>query len=114
LQELEGELAWRGHNGPPDEGEADDDRQNLQEALNDIGLLELELEKPDPNANVVRERSGRLLHLLSTFGKWLGARTTKFVDATLLAAAPMVAAKVTGILPLLINAVETAAKAVGH
>lgn len=111
---LERELGWRGHNGPPDLSETNKERADLQEALSDIDAIEVELVKPDPDPDLVRARSGKLLGLLSIFGKWIGARTTKFVDTTLLAAAPLVAAKVTRVLPALIDAVEAAVKAVGH
>lgn len=114
IEALEQEIAWRGHNGPPDQGETDGGRADLEAALTDIAVIEDELNKPTPDPEVVRDRSGRLLGLLSTFGKWIGARTTKFVDATLLAAGPLVAAKVSGVLPVLVNAVEAAAKVVGH
>lgn len=114
IDSLEREISWRNHNGPPDRSETDEGRADLRRALTDIDAIEAELQKPNPNPGVVQERSGRLLGLLSTFGKWIGARTTKFADATLLATAPLVAAKVTGVLPALINAVEAAAKAVGN
>jgi len=114
IEELEREVSWRGHNGPPDQDQADEGRKDLQSALVDIKALEDELGKPVPDVKIVERRSKNLLGLLSTFGKWIGARTTKFIDATLLAAAPLVAAKVTGVLPALINAVEAATKAAGH
>lgn len=114
IDSLEREIAWRGHNGPPDQSETHEGRADLRRALTDIDAIETELQKPDPDPAVVQERSGKLLGLLSTFGKWFGARSTKFADATLLATAPLVAAKVTGVLPALISAVEAAAKAVGH
>ena len=114
IEELEREIAWRGHNGPPDQGGTEEGRENLQLALTGIGTIEGELEKSAPDAEVVRNQLGKLLGLLSTFGKWLGARTTKFVDATLLALAPIVATKVTGVLPALIDAVEAVAKVAGH
>lgn len=44
----------------------------------------------------------------------LGERTTKFVDAALVAAAPVVVAKVSGLLPVIVNAVEAVSLAVRH
>lgn len=114
IEDLERELAWRGHNGPPDQEDHSAERDQLRNALDDIGVIERELEKSTPNKELVKSRTTKLLGLAVTFGKWLGERTTKFVDAALVAAAPVAVAKVTGLLPALVNAVEAVSKAIGH
>jgi hypothetical protein len=45
---------------------------------------------------------------------WAGQRTTKFVDAALTALAPAIVLKVTGLLPVLLEAIEAVARAVTH
>lgn len=112
IEDLERELAWRGHNGPPEQEDHSAERDQLRYALDDIGAIERELEKPNPDKGLVKSRSANLLGLAATLGKWLGARTTKFVDAALVAAAPVAVAKVTGLLPALVNAIEAVSKAI--
>lgn len=114
IEDLERELAWRGHNGPPDQEDHSAERDQLRNALNDIGVIERELEKSNPDKELVKSRTAKLLGLAVTFGKWLGERTTKFVDAALVAAAPVAVAKVTGLLPALVNAIEAVSKAIAH
>ncbi|WP_112662025.1 hypothetical protein [Microvirga flavescens] len=114
IEDLECELAWRGHNGPPDQEDHYVDRGQLRNALEDIGAIERELEQPNPDTELVKSRTAKLLGLAATFTKWLGARTTKFVDAALVAAAPVAVAKMTGLLPALVNAIEAVSKAIAH
>lgn len=114
IEGLERELAWRGHNGPPDQEDLNAERDQLRNALDDIGAIERELEQPNPDKELVKSRTAKLLGLAAIFGKWLGARTTRFVDAALVAAAPVVVAKVTGLLPALVNAIEAVAKAIAQ
>lgn len=114
IEDLERELAWRGHNGPPDQEDHSAERDQLRNALDDIGVIERELEKSSPDKELVKSRTAKLLGLAVTFGKWVGERTTKFVDAALVAAAPVAVAKITGLLPALVNAVEAVSKAIAH
>lgn len=114
IEELERELAWRGHNGPPEQEHHNSEIELLRDALDDIGVIEQELEKPSPDRELVRTRSAKLLSLAAAFGKWLGTRTTKFVDAALVAAAPVAVAKVTGLLPAFVDALEAVSKAIAH
>lgn len=114
IEDLEAELAWRGHNGPPDQEDLGLDRADLQAVSADIASVEAELEKPAPDAAAVEAGVGRIMGLALKLAKWLGERTTKFVDAALVAAAPVVVAKVSGLLPTIVNAVEAAGRAVGH
>jgi hypothetical protein len=114
IEDLERELAWRGHNGLPEQEDANAERDQLRSALEDIGAIESELEKPNPNKETIKSRTAKLIALAATIGKWLGTRATKFVDATLVAAAPVVVVKVTGLLPVLVNAVEAVLKAIAQ
>ncbi|WP_126003944.1 hypothetical protein [Sphingomonas koreensis] len=115
IEDLENELAWRGHNGPP--AEAEEERgvsvSELHEALNDIKLIETNLEGSANHADVESARS-RILALGLKLAKWLGGRTTKFVDVALATAAPIVVAKVTGLLPAIVNVVEAVGKVLTH
>jgi hypothetical protein len=114
IEDLERELAWRGHNGPPEQEDANAERDQLHSALEDIGAIESELEKPNPDKELIKSRTAKLIALAATIGNWLGTRATKFVDATLVAAAPVVVVKVTGLLPALVNAVEAVLKAIAQ
>lgn len=114
IEDLEAELAWRGHNGPPDQEDLGLDRADLQAASADIASVEAELQKPAPDAAAVKAGVARIMGLALKLAKWLGERTTKFVDAALVAAAPVVVAKVSGLLPTIVNAVEAAGRAVGN
>lgn len=114
IEDLERELAWRGHNRPPDQKDYGAESEHLRDALDDIGAIERELEKPNPDKELVRSTSAKLLSLAAIFGKWLGTRTTKFVDAALVAAAPVAVAKMTGLLPALADALEAVSKAISN
>lgn len=114
IEDLEADLAWRGHNGPPDQDEIGVERTDLEDAQESITSVEEELQKPQPDKDVVKTATLRILNLALKLTKWIGARTTKFVDAALVAGAPVAVAKVTGLLPAIINAVEAVGRAVGH
>lgn len=114
VEELERELAWRGHNGPPDHEETNTELDQLRGALDDIDVIEAELTQPNPDTQLVKSRTAKLLALVTDLGKWLVTRATKFVDAALVAAAPVAVAKITGLLPVLANAVEAVSKAIAH
>jgi len=116
IEQLERELAWRGHNGPPGQGDANAELDQLRETIEDIDVIDAELKQPNPDTQIVKSRTAKLLKFVSKLGEWLGARTTKFADATLWAAGtvlgPIGVAKVTGLLPPLANAIEVVAKAI--
>lgn len=114
IEDLEAEIAWRGHNGPPETDELGADRADFDQALNDISLIEAELEKPEPGKTVVDAASARLLGLAMKLATRIGDRATKFIDAALVAAAPVAVAKVTGLLPTIVHAVEAIGRAVGQ
>ncbi len=110
IEELEGELEWRGHNGPPDQCEVSSELDQLRETLDDIKVIDSELAQPNPDTKIVKTRTDKLLVFANKLGEWLGARATKFVDATLVAAGtvlgPIAVAKVIGLLPSLAVTVE--------
>jgi hypothetical protein len=112
IEDLQRELAWRGHNGPPGHEERSAARDQLRSALDDIVVIERELERTYPDKELVRSRTAGLFRLVAILGRWLGERTTKFVDAALVATAPVVVAKITGLLPALVNAIEAVSKAI--
>jgi len=114
IEDLEADIAWRGHNGPPETEELGAERADLDQALNDISSIEAELEKPEPDKTVVEAGSSRLLGLAMKLIKWIGERATKFIDAALVAGAPIAVAKVTGLLPTIVDAVEAVGRAVGQ
>jgi hypothetical protein len=114
IEDLERDLSWIGHNRPPDQEGLGIDRFRLRDALEDIDAIETQLEKPAPDKEVVATRVSRLRGLAFALAKWLGDRATKFVDAALVAAAPIAVAKVTGLLPTLMNAVDAITRALAH
>ncbi|WP_414899751.1 hypothetical protein ACMT1E_08935 [Sphingomonas flavalba] len=113
IEDLEVELAWRGHNGPPEQEDLGIQRTDLAAALDDIAVVEAELEKPQPDKAAVEAGTSRILGLALKLAKWVGERATKFVDAALVAGAPIAVAKVTGLLPTIINAVDAVSRVVG-
>lgn len=118
IEELECELAWRGHNGPPGHERSELELDQLRETIDDINVIDAELGQSNPDAQIVRSRTNKLLIFVSKLGEWLGARATKFADATLAAAGtvlgPIVVAKATGLLPPLANAIDAVTKAIAN
>ena len=118
VEELERELAWRGHNGPPDDESSGAELDQLRETLEDIDVINAELERPNPETHIIRSRNNKLLAFARKLGEWLGARTTKFADSTLAAAGavlgPVLVAKASGLLPPLANAIEAVTKAIAN
>ncbi|WP_232494798.1 hypothetical protein [Novosphingobium kaempferiae] len=114
IEELEADLAWRGHNNPPEQDDIGVQVADLADARDAITVVEAELEKPNPDEEIVEAGTSRILGLALKLTKWIGERTTKFVDAALLAAAPVAVAKASGLLPAIIDAVEAVGRTVGH
>jgi hypothetical protein len=113
VEDLERELTWRGHNGPPDQEDLGIDGIDLTATREDIAFIEEQLESGSPDNIAIASRTSRILDLGLKLAKWLGERATKFADAALLAAAPVAVAKVSGLLPSIVNAVEAIGRAVG-
>ena len=114
IEELEADLVWLGHNGPPEDDDVGLEHADLQDARQAITFVETELGKPQPDIDAVKAGTARILGLALKLTKWIGERTTKFVDAALVAGAPLAVAKVTGLLPAIMDAVEAVGRAVGH
>jgi hypothetical protein len=114
IEDLEADLTWRGHNGPPELDDVGVHMTDLEEARQAITAVEGELKKPKPNEDVIKTGTSRIRGLALKLAKWIGERTTKFADAVLAAAAPVVVVKVTGLLPAILNAVEAVSRAVGN
>jgi hypothetical protein len=112
---LESEFAWLGHNQPPEATSPEGlSRQELREAQSSISNLEAELAKPEFDDAKVQEGRSRLMKFVVALAGWLGARATKFVDAALKVAAPIVVIKVTGLMPHAVSAVEAIARVLGR
>jgi len=104
-----------GHNNPPEPmASVANRRVAFEGARTDIATLETELAKPVVDQQVVARHSYGLLKFGVRMTTWIEQRTTKFVDAFLVALAPAVVLKVTGLIPQLIETLSTVAKSVGH
>ena len=114
IEELEAHLKWRGHNGPPEQEDIGVQVTDLEEARHALITVEGELEKSKPDKKVIKDGTSRILSLAVKLAKWIGERATKFIDAALVTAAPVAVAKVTGLLPTILNAVEAVDRAIGH
>lgn len=114
VEDMIAEIERRGHNGPPSLLDEGLDRSQLLSALDDIDTVNRELERPVPDMDRAKNGRDKLRLLLATLGRWMAERATKFVDAALVAAGPLVIAKVTGLLPALVDAIEATSKWIGH
>lgn len=115
LEEIERETLGSGHNNPPEAlSQGGLTRQDFDEARADIGALEAELAKTAPDTEVTTTRSDRLRKLGMKIAVWLGQRGTKFADAALVALAPALVVKLSGLIPLLIEALGAVARAAPH
>lgn len=115
LDDVEREVLGIGHNNPPEPLSSEGLRR---EAFNDvrkhIEALESEMEKPSPDHASVAANSEGLIQFGVKMVTWAGQRTTKFVDAALAALAPAIVLKVTGLLPVLLDALEAVARVLTH
>lgn len=113
IEGLNEDLAWRGHNQPPEPtGIAFLETSQLAQALADIERLKIEVLKPEPDAKKIEEVRQKLLELAVSAAKWIGERLTKFSDVALATAAPILVAKATGFLPVAIDAIEAVSRLV--
>lgn len=107
VDDLERQLLGVGHNRPPEPlSHGGLDRTDFQHAREDIIALEQEARKSKPDPELAQEHSNRLLNFGLKIALWLGERATKFTDAALTVLAPVAVAKVTGLMPVLIDAVS--------
>jgi hypothetical protein len=115
LDSVERELLGIGHNNPPEPISSTPERRAaFDEARHDIAALEGEMAKPKADPHVVALRSEKLLQFGVKMVMWVGQRTTKFLDVALAALAPVLVAKVTGLMPVLIDALGAVARAAPH
>lgn len=115
LDEIEREVLGLGHNNPPEPMHADVQRRGaFDDVRHNIVALESELKKAAPDEAAVAAHSLGLVQFGVKMAAWLGQRTTKFTDAALAALAPALVLKVTGLLPVLVEALGAVARAVGH
>jgi hypothetical protein len=113
ISELERELIGMGHNNPPEPLLTDVlERADLEQARRDILALEDEVKKPAPNPEVTQQHAGRLLEFGLKVALWVGERATKFTDVALTVLAPVVVAKATGLVPLIIDALRAVTHAI--
>ncbi|BBK43784.1 hypothetical protein STVA_38040 [Allostella vacuolata] len=109
------DISGIGHNNPPEPmAPVDERRTAFETARNDIATLETELAKPVVDQQIIARHSEGLLKFGIRMTTWVGQRTTKFVDAFLVALAPAAVIKVTGLMPQVIEALSTVAKSIGH
>jgi hypothetical protein len=100
------ELKRRGHKRLTDQRDHSAERDQLCDVLDEIRVIERELERICSDKEFVTSRTPKLLNLTFTLGKWLGERTTTFVDAALVAAARVAVARAIDQPPDLENAIE--------
>jgi hypothetical protein len=115
IDEIEQELSWSGHNNPPERLTCEDlDREQFRQALVDVAKLEVQLQTPDPDVEVVEQSRSRLVQFALVIGKWLGSRATGFADAALKTGATIMVVKIAGLMPAIADAVESVARVIGH
>jgi hypothetical protein len=112
LEDLERELLGLGHNQPPEplsmEGPS---RADFQRAREDISALEREVRNLEHDDTVVQEHSNRLLDFGLKVALWFGERATRFTDTALKILAPVVVAKATGIMPVIVDTISAVIRA---
>lgn len=115
VADLERELLGIGHNKPPEplssNGPA---RENFERVQESILALEAEIRKPSPDPEVAEHNTNQLLEFGLKVMLWLGERGTKFADAALKVLAPVLVAKATGLMPVIIDAVKAVGQAIAR
>ena len=115
IAEIEQELSLLGHNNPPEVIGAERlSRGQFRQALADVDAITDEVKAENPNIIRVRQGRLRLIGFAVSLAKWVGERTTKFVDVALVTAAPILVAKVLGVLPSVASALEAVTGALGY
>lgn len=105
LEDIERPPIGIGHNRPPDPIE-NILLSEISETRRDIKLLKAELEKSQPNTEQLEEGKSRLIIFGLKLVNWTGGRLTSFTDAVLTSFAAVAIAKMTNVLPLLLDAIE--------
>jgi hypothetical protein len=112
ISDLERQIFGRGHNNPPEsllaEGISSTD---FVEAYRHIDSLRAEMSTDAPSLRGVEGDSNALMEFGLKMVTWAGRRLTKFADATLVVMAPALALKLTGLTPLLFDALAAVTRA---
>jgi hypothetical protein len=115
LDDVEREILGIGHNNPPEPLMAGGQRRGaFDDVRRDIVALESQMGAPAPDHAAVSAHSLGLVQFGVKIAAWLGQRTTKFTDVALATLAPALVIKLTGLLPVLVEALGAVARAVGH
>jgi len=113
LTDVERQVLGVGHNQPPEPlSSAELSREDFDRARADIDALEKQVSAGPHDARdekATKRHSESLLAFGLKIAVWVGARATKFTDVALTVLAPVVVAKVTGLAPIVINAISAAA-----
>jgi hypothetical protein len=119
IAEIEHELSLLGHNNPPEVIGAEGlDREQFRQALDDVDALADEVRSDKPDLVGVRRSKSRLVRFAVAVAKWLGDRATNFTDENLKSVAkyagPVLALKISGLLPAIVDTLEAVARALVH
>jgi hypothetical protein len=117
LLEIEEEVVGIGigHNRPPEPiAMTEIGRVQFDQAREAIQWLKDEIQFVAPNHERVPTASSRLAEFGLKLALWAGERATKFTDVTLKILAPVIVAKVTGLAPLIVDALRAVADALGR
>ena len=93
LDDFEASMGGIGHNHPPEAIESSFDRGEISKIKEDLARLEVEISKSKPDISIQKKLIEGLIGFGLKLSIWVGQRVTKFVDATLVTAAPIVVAK---------------------
>lgn len=113
LRSFEGGSIGIGHNKPP-EG-LDEEPTPLVSVLaaqSDIQTLVIEIKADRPDLDLIEAKSHRVLEFGLRLSEWFGVRFTKLADAAMVSLGPIVVAKVTGVLPMIVDALANVARVV--
>jgi hypothetical protein len=115
LDLFEGQIAGIGHNNPPEQIAPTAPHHNeVRQAKADVDTISAELAKSSPDLENAQTSLRRLKHFGLKVALWIGERTTKFVDAALVTAAPIAVATATDFLPVLIEVIRGLGKLIGQ
>jgi hypothetical protein len=115
LRDLESDFVGIGHNQPPDEIKAEPFTAiDIRNAADDAQEIKQALTPSDLNIVAIQKPQSRLTAFGLRLAVWLGGRVTKFADAAAVALGSIAVAKATNVLPLLIDALQSLARLIGH
>jgi len=112
LDKIEHQVARVGHNNPPEAIDAMTDLPDFGQARNDLDALIAEMRASRPNVTSTEKRLSGLLAFGVKAGAWAGERATNFVDVSLAILAPALVLQVTGLMPVLLDALSAVARAI--